>query len=231
MHFRNPQCKNIPFRTLQTTKGSSPSLATIRPAVTFNFGLKKWLNDKLPRNRSSTKDGRRLLTERAKNGSVRNLENICPAQSAKRPHCRKWSATKQSPRVCLGGDGTSQGYSGTEPSQCALWQIVASPGTKRGNKSRGPAVSTSKEPRGSLLFSRLAPAKTALPLRSHACLVEERTLQKEKERTHSRFYAVKGQAKGQAVNMKTGTQAAFCFPIQRSASPYATPPDSKLLPT
>lgn len=135
MHFRNPQCKNIPFRTLQTTKGSSPSLATIRPAVTFNFGLKKWLNDKLPRNRSSTKDGRRLLTERAKNGSVRNLENICPAQSAKRPHCRKWSATKQSPRVCLGGDGTSQGYSGTEPSNVLFGKLLQAQALKGETKA------------------------------------------------------------------------------------------------
>lgn len=108
----------------------------------FNFGLKKWLKDKLPYNRSSMKYGRRLLTEWVKNCSVRNLENICLARNCKPPHCRKWFVTKQNPGRVFVRLWDKSGLFRHRTGHCALWQTVASQGLKRKYKTNRPGMKT-----------------------------------------------------------------------------------------
>lgn len=110
--------------------------------VTFNFGLKKWLKDKLPYNRSSMKYGRRLLTEWVKNCSVRNLENICLVPNCKPPRCRKWFVTKQNSGWVFGRLQDKSGLFRHRAGQHALWQTAARRGLKRKYKSNRPGIKT-----------------------------------------------------------------------------------------
>lgn len=129
---------------------SSFPLPTIQFTVMFNFGLKKWLKDKLPYNRSSMKYGRRPLTERVKNCSVRNLENICLAPDCKPPRCRKWFVTKQNPGRVLVRLWDKSGLFRHRAGQRALWQMAARQGLKRKYKSNRPGMKT---PNGAKWFT------------------------------------------------------------------------------
>lgn len=171
-----------PRATQSSTLFPPPPLPAIQCTVMFNFGLKKWLKDKLPYNRSSMEPGGRLLTEWVKNCSVRNLENICLAPNCKPPRCRKWLVTKPNAGRESARSRDKSGLRRQRSGQCTLWRPQKARDLRGNTKATGQVWKLQMKPCGLPLSLSVGTrggaglgVKAILPLGSSARWVEGET--------------------------------------------------------